>query len=216
VVTARGRLRPALVALACVTALIAVLPDLAWGAWNKVTPVRYPPGWAAVAEAIDADPGPVAVLPADSMRRFGWAGPAPVLDPLPRWVRAEVLTTGDLTISGQTVPGEGGRARDVQRLLVTGASPHELAAAGVRWVVVEGGSAGAMGNAQAGLERLAVTYRDADLALYRVGGSSPVAAQGKRTAMAAAHAVWVALLVASGTGMVAGVRRRRRDVPSGT
>ena len=216
VVTARGRLRPALVALACVTALIAVLPDLAWGAWNKVTPVRYPPGWAAVAEAIDADPGPVAVLPADSMRRFGWAGPAPVLDPLPRWVRAEVLTTGDLTISGQTVPGEGGRARDVQRLLVTGASPHELAGAGVRWVVVEGGSAGAMGNAQAALERLAVTYRDADLALYRVGGSSPVAAQGKRTAMVVAHAVWVALLVASGAALAAGVRRRRRDVPSGT
>ena len=216
VVTARGRLRPALVALACVTALIAVLPDLAWGAWNKVTPVRYPPGWAAVAEAIDTDPGPVAVLPADSMRRFGWAGPAPVLDPLPRWVRAEVLTTGDLTISGQTVPGEGGRARDVQRLLVTGASPHELAGAGVRWVVVEGGSAGAMGNAQAALERLAVTYRDADLALYRVGGSSPVAAQGKRTAMVVAHAVWVALLVASGAAWAAGVRRRRRDVPSGT
>ena len=34
-----------------------------------------------------------------------------MLDPLPRWVRADVLTTGDLTISGQTVPGEGGRAK---------------------------------------------------------------------------------------------------------
>ena len=37
---------------------------------------------------INADPRPVAVLPADSMRRFTWAGDAPVLDPLPRWVRA--------------------------------------------------------------------------------------------------------------------------------
>jgi hypothetical protein len=216
VVTMRGRLRPGLVALACVTALIAVLPDLAWGVWNRVTPVRYPPGWAAVAEAIDADPGPVAVLPADSMRRFGWAGPAPVLDPLPRWVRAEVLTTGDLTISGQTVPGEGSRAREVQRMLVTGAAPEELAGAGVRWVVVEGGSAGAMGNAQASLQRLPVTYRDADLTLYRVGGSSPVAAQSKRTVMVVAHAVWVALLAASATALAVGFRRRRRDVPFGT
>jgi len=216
VVTARGRVRPALVALACVTALIAVLPDLAWGVWNKVTPVRYPPGWVAVAEAIDADPGPVAVLPADSMRRFEWAGPAPVLDPLPRWVRAEVLTTGDLTISGQTVPGEGGRAREVQRLLVAGAPPEELAGAGVRWVVVEGGSAGAMGDAQAGLQRLPVAYHDADLTLYRVGGSGPAAAQGKRIVMVVAHAVWVALLAVSAAALAVGVWRRRRDLPTGT
>ena len=32
---------------------------------------------------INADPRPVAVLPVDSMRRFAWAGDAPVLDPLP-------------------------------------------------------------------------------------------------------------------------------------
>jgi hypothetical protein len=216
VVTARGRVRPGLVALACMTALIAVLPDLAWGVWNKVTPVRYPPGWVAVAEAIDADPGPAAVLPADSMRRFEWAGPAPVLDPLPRWVRAEVLTTGDLTISGQTVPGEGGRAREVQRLLVAGAPPEELAGAGVRWVVVEGGSEGAMGDAQAGLQRLPVTYHDADLTLYRVGGSGPAAAQGKRIVMVVAHAVWVALLAVSAAALAVGVWRRRRDLPTGT
>ena len=215
VVTTKGRLRPGLVALACVIALIAVLPDLAWGAWNTLTPVRYPPGWPAVAEAIDADPGPVAVLPADSMRRFGWAGPAPVLDPLPRWVRAEVLTTGDLTISGQTVPGEGGRAREVQRMLLAGASPQRLAAAGVRWVVIEGGSAGAMGNAQASLQRLPVSYHDADLTLYRVGGSSPFAAQGKRIAMVLAHLVWVALLSASATALAVGSRHRRRDLPVG-
>ena len=216
VVTTRGRVRPGLVALACVTALVAVLPDLAWGAGNKVTPVRYPPGWTAVAAAIDADPGRVAVLPADSMRRFGWAGPAPVLDPLPRWVRAEVLTTGDLTISGQAVPGEGSRARDVQRMLVTGAAPRELADAGVRWVVVEGGSAGAIGDAQASLQRLPVTYRDADLTLYRVGGTSPVAAPGNRTTMMAAHAVWLLLLAVSAAALAAGFRRRRQHVPFGT
>ena len=106
-------------AAVCGLALIATLPDLAWGVGGKVVAVRYPPGWAAAAAAINADPRPVAVLPADSMRQFAWAGDAPVLDPLPRWVRADVLTTGDLTISGRLVPGEGGRARDVERLLAT-------------------------------------------------------------------------------------------------
>ena len=56
--------------------------------------------------------------------QFAWAGDAPVLDPLPRWVRADVLTTGDLTISGRagarrgrprprrrTAAGDGRRSR---------------------------------------------------------------------------------------------------------
>ncbi|MCI4673820.1 hypothetical protein [Candidatus Mycolicibacterium alkanivorans] len=216
VVTARSRLRPELAAAACAAALIAVLPDLAWGVWGAVTPVQYPPGWRAVAAAIDADPGSVAVLPADSMRRFGWAGPAPVLDPLPRWVRTEVLLTGDLTISGQTVPGEGGHAREVQRVVVAGSAPRELADAGVRWVVVEGGTASAMGNAQQTLKQLPVAYHDRDLTLYRVGGSGSVAAQDKRAAMVATHLVWVAMLASSAVAAAVGIARRRRDVPFGT
>ena len=121
---------------------------------------------------INDDPRPVAVLPVDSMRRFAWAGDAPVLDPLPRWVRADVLTTGDLTIGGRTVPGEGERARDVQQLLLSGADRDKLAAAGVGWVVVEtdwttGCSAPAL--------PLPVAYQDEDLTLYRVGGDHPAA-----------------------------------------
>lgn len=69
---------------------------------------HYPPGWTAVAAVVNADPRPVATLPADTMRRFDWVGPAPVLDPMPRWLQAEVLFTGDLQISGRTVTGEGG------------------------------------------------------------------------------------------------------------
>ena len=100
VVTLRHRLPAAATALICCAALIATLPDLAWGVGGKMSAVQYPPGWAAAAAMINADPRPVAVLPVDSMRRFAWAGDAPVLDPLPRWVRADVLTTGDLTIGG--------------------------------------------------------------------------------------------------------------------
>ena len=114
-------------------------------------------------------PAPVAVLPPDSMRHYPWAGDAPVLDPLPRWVSADVLTTGDLTIGGQTVPGEGVRAREVQRLVLSGAGADQLAGAGVGWVVVEGGGAAAPRLA------LPVAFADDDLVVYRVGGDRPAA-----------------------------------------
>ncbi len=189
VVTLRHRIPAAATALICCAALVATLPDLAWGVGGKMSAVQYPPGWASAAAMINADPRPVAVLPVDSMRRFAWAGEAPVLDPLPRWVRADVLTTGDLTIAGRTVPGEGDRARDVQRLLLAGADRDKLAAAGVGWVVVEntwntGWSAPAL--------PLPVAYQGEDLTLYRVGGDH--AHPPGRGIVLAAHWVWLAVL----------------------
>jgi hypothetical protein len=174
-------------AAVCSLALVATLPDLAWGVGGKVTAVRYPPGWAAVAAMINADPDPVAVLPAgSSMRQFPWAGEAPVLDPLPRWVRADVLTTGDLAVSGRLVAGEGGRAREVERLLTTGADHAALARAGVGWLVVESGD---------------------DVTATRVGGDHPVAPH--RGLMLVTHAGWLALLVVGGAGALIGLARRR-------
>ena len=124
VVTLRRWVNPRVTAAVSAVAVIAVLPGLAWGVAGTLRPVQYPPGWTAVAAAINADPGTVAVLPADTMRRFEWSGPAPVLDPLPRWLRAEVLSTGDLSVEGRTVPGEGRHAREVQQLLAAGRAPH--------------------------------------------------------------------------------------------
>jgi hypothetical protein len=200
VVTLRHRLPAPATAVACCLALLAVLPDLAWGVGGKVTSVRYPPGWAATAALINADPRPVAVLPPDTMRDFAWAGTAPVLDPLPRWVSADVLATGDLLIAGRTVPGEGERAREVQRLLTSGASADDLARAGVGWVVVESGSAPALS--------LQVAYRGDDLVLYRVGGDRPAAAH--RGVLIAAHLIWVAALLAGGVGALLAWRRETR------
>ncbi|WP_307789402.1 hypothetical protein [Mycolicibacterium baixiangningiae] len=188
---------PAVAAAAvCCAALIAVLPDLAFGVGGKMRAVQYPPGWAAAAAMINADPRPVAVLPPDSMRQFDWAGEAPVLDPLPRWVRAEVLSTGDLVIGGTTVPGEGVRARAVQELLLRGAPVSELAAAGVGWVVVESGSAAL---------DLPLAYRDEGLTVYRVGGERPVSPH--RGLLIAAHGAWLAVLVGSLLAGVIGLRR---------
>jgi hypothetical protein len=185
--------------------LVVVLPDLAWGVGGKVTSVRYPPGWAAAAALINADPRPVAVLPPNGMRHYPWAGEAPILDPLPRWVSAEVLTTGDLVIGGQTVPGEGERARRVERMVLSGASAAELAAAGVGWVVVDGGGADAPRLA------LPVAHADGDLVVYRVGGDRPPAPH--RGVMIAAHLVWLATLAVGAGGMAAAALGRARRRP---
>ncbi|MBJ7340126.1 hypothetical protein [Mycolicibacterium sp.] len=191
----------AVTATVCCLALVAVLPDLAWGVGGKVTSVQYPSGWATAAALINADPRPVAVLPQMSMRHFPWAGTAPVLDPLPRWVSADVLTTGDLNIGGQTVPGEGTRAREVQRLVEDGAGVDELARAGVGWVVVEGSGSPPLA--------LPVAFADDDLVVYRIGGERPAAPH--RGVMIAAHLVWLAALLAGAAGVLAtAVARRRR------
>jgi hypothetical protein len=211
VVTLRRWLPPGGAAVLCCLAMILALPDLAWGAWGRVTPVRYPPGWAAVAAAINADPRTVAVLPAGTMRRFSWSGPAPVLDPLPRWLRADVLATGDLTISGTTVLGEGDRARDVQRMLLAGADPDQIRAAGVGWLVVEMGTPGDMSTATETLQRLPVAYRGRDLMLYRVGGNTAGASAARRAAVVAAHLVWLAMLLGAAVGSAMPWARARRQ-----
>jgi hypothetical protein len=201
VVTVARRVPRGATTAVCCLALVAVLPDLAWGVGGKVTSVRYPAGWSAAAAVVNADPQPVAVLPQMSMRHFPWAGSAPVLDPLPRWVSAEVLTSGDLTIGGRTVPGEGTRAREVERLVQSGAGVDELAAAGVGWVVVEGGGESRL--------TLPVAYADDDIAVYRVGGDRPAASH--RGTMIAAHLVWLAALLVGAAGMTAAAVRRRRE-----
>jgi len=203
VLTLRRWIRPGVSAVLCAVAVIAVLPDLAWGAGGKVVPVHYPQGWAAVAARINADPRDVAVLPPETMRRFAWAGPAPVLDPLPRWVRAEVLSTGDLIISGRTIAGEGTRAREVQRLLSSGADQATLAAAGVGWVVTEAGFT------TTALGKLTVDYSDTDLTLYRVGGADSGAPRWKRNVVLGAHLIWAAMLVIA-AAILAGAAYRRR------
>ena len=204
VVTLRRWLPGFATATVCSLALVATLPDLAWGVGGKVVAVQYPPGWAAAAAVINADPRPVAVLPAGSMRHFGWAGDAPVLDPLPRWVRADVLTTGDLTISGRLVPGEGGRAREVDRLLAAGADRDALARAGVGWVVVDS-------RRDTRTLALPVAYRDEDVTVYQVGGDYP-AASG-RGLLVATHLTWLGVLVVGLAGLLVG-RARRRPTPN--
>jgi Porin PorA len=198
VVTLRRWLPSALAAAGCCVVVLAALPDLLWGVGGQLRSVHYPAGWYAVVAQINADPRPVAVLPTDVIRQFGWAGSAPVLDPLPRWVSADVLATGDLAINGRTVPGEGTRARTIQQMLLHNASAAELARAGVGWVVVEG---------HAPALSLPISHRDNDIALYWVGGATAPAAQ--RGWLIAAHLVWLGLLGSALAAMMFGARRTR-------
>ncbi len=200
-------LRPGMAALLCCVAVLAALPDLAWGVGGQVRPVRYPPGWQAAADRINADPADVAVLPAGTMRQFGWAGRAPVLDPSPRWLRAEVLATGDLPVAGRTVQGEGEHARSVERLLESGAGQEALAREGVGWVLMERGTPGTMGSAERTLAQLTPVYADDDIALYRIGGTSTTARH--RGAVIAAHLLWAAMLAAGAGGLAVAAMRRR-------
>lgn len=195
-ITLRPRMPAIATAAVCCAAVIATLPDLAWGVGGRVHPVQYPPAWREAAAIINAEPAPVAVLPVDSMRQFPWAGTAPVLDPLPRWLRAEVLTTGDLSIGGRTVPGEGAQAREVQAMLLAGADQAQLTDAGVGWVVVEGQ------NANLGLP---VAFRSDDLTVYRVGGTGQPSPH--RGVALAAHGVWLLQLFG---GLAAMMLHRRR------
>jgi hypothetical protein len=215
VLALRRWLRPASAALVCCAALVLSLPDLAWGVGGKLDSVRYPSDWPAVAAAINREPAEVAVLPADTMRRFAWSGPTPVLDPLPRWLRADVLTTGDLTISGTTVLGEGNRARDVQQLLLAGGDSVDLRRAGVGWLVVELGTPGDMGSAAETFDRLPVAYRGPDLALYRVGGATAGASTGRRTTVVIAHLAWLAMLIAGAVGATVTSRRQQARSAAG-
>ncbi|OJZ70414.1 hypothetical protein BRW65_19795 [Mycobacterium paraffinicum] len=209
VVTLQKWVWPAVTAPVCCLALIFALPDLALGVWGQVSPVQYPRGWAAVAAAINERPATVAVLPAGTMRLYSWSGRAPVLDPLPRWVRADVLSTGDLAISGTVIPGEGSRARAVQQLLLAGPHPAALAQAGVGWLVVESDTAGDMGASARTLDALPPVYRDEDIALYRIGGDTAGVPAGARTATLIAHLAWLAALLVGGAGALVSARRSR-------
>ncbi|MCV7089472.1 hypothetical protein H7H80_05905, partial [Mycobacterium interjectum] len=118
--------------------------------------------------------------------------------------------TGDLSISGVVVPGEGDRARVVQDVLLNGPDPGALAPAGVGWLVVESDSAGDMGAAARTLGALTPVYRDDELALYRIGGDTAGVSPDRRTATLIAHLAWLAMLLGGAAGAVLCRVRRRR------
>ncbi|MBR7742183.1 hypothetical protein KC207_02605 [Phycicoccus sp. BSK3Z-2] len=113
--TVAGRAAGALVAALVLALAVAAVPDLPRSVGAAYRPVTYPAGWEAVVSAVDRVPGRpvVASFPWQPLRRPGWGGPAPFLDPLPRALSAEVLVDGALVVE-----------RD-GRSLVVGPTPGE-------------------------------------------------------------------------------------------
>ena len=80
---------------------VAAVPDLPRLVRTAYHPVAYPGEWATVVASVrtaDGAPPTVLSLPWQPLRSAAWAGPAPFLDPLPRAVPGEVLTSSSLTV----------------------------------------------------------------------------------------------------------------------
>ncbi|MFC8526378.1 hypothetical protein [Nocardia sp. NPDC057227] len=216
-----ARRAPAAVAALLIALLTLPLADLAFGASGALRPVHYPAGWARAAAAVDeaGHPGDIAVLPGGMFRRFPWSGEAPVLDPAPRLLPADVLQTGELPVRGGTVTGEGRRAARVERALLAGAPAAEIAGSGVGWVLVEHRTPGPLGDSARTLEQLgAPVYTDADLTLYRV--PDPVVTErpspNARRIAGATHLLWAALLIGGAAAAAALSRARNSPAPRST
>lgn len=167
----------ALLTVTVLSAPLLLLPDAAATLRPTVEPVHYPRDWAVVADA--ARDGTATVLPLGSYRLFGWAPGRSVLDPAPRLLQVPTVVDDRLSVSGRVLRGEDPRAARVvaavERALAGPAGPGtdpaarlaaDLAAAGVRWVVVERGTPGPL-PPLSGLERV---HSGRDVALYRVPG----------------------------------------------
>ncbi|MGW4333287.1 hypothetical protein ACWEK5_10715 [Rhodococcus koreensis] len=212
--------RPVTWSVSAVLIVLLALPDLAWGVGGSLRPVRYPPSWQQVAAELDGDPtsGDLAVLPTGMFRKFPYSSSAPVLDPAPRMLPEDVLQTGELVVTGGSVGGEGSRAQQVERVLLTGGSAADLASLGVRWVLVERDTPGPRGESATTLSGLERQFSDEHLELYRVDGDvAPYEATRRaRATVIAAHVLWAMLLAGGllGAGVLeVRTRRRRRHQP---
>ncbi|MGL4306635.1 MAG: hypothetical protein ACRCSF_10820 [Mycobacteriaceae bacterium] len=198
-------------------ALFVSLPDLFWGVNGMLKPIDYPQGWGTVRQKISAEPGDVAVLPTGMFRRYAWNHYKTALDPTSRLVPADVLNTGELTVSGVTVNGESSRALQVEKILLEGGPVTGLQQLGLKWILVQFNTSGIHGNSPKTLNTLPLIYSDNDLALYYVGGSNQLTEKYSRSKVLSviAHILWASILtsgVAVGITRIALQLRRRRSL----
>lgn len=123
---------------------IAMLPDLAAGAFGRLTPVSYPAAWDGLRQRLAEapEPGDVISLPWSPFRRYAWNGSDVVLDPLPRYLTRTVVWDDDLpvTVEGRVVQvgGDDPRAHAVGQAIQSGRPlPDALAPLGIKWIVVQ-------------------------------------------------------------------------------
>ncbi len=214
-----GRVREVAVlsAVLAAAAPLLLLPDAASTVQRTLSPVTYPPDFAAVARLV-AGQGAVVTLPFQSNRLFRWGRPVSVADPASRWFDTTVITSAELVVGRTHLSGDDRRAAEVGRALHSGvATGSALAAAGVTWALLYLDQPGARGVATDGMR---AAYRGRDLALYRVEATVPAepARTPSRAATLAVAAVDVGVLVVVLTAALwTALRRvRRRAQPPQT
>ncbi|MEU0077784.1 hypothetical protein ABZY58_07765 [Micromonospora tulbaghiae] len=174
---------------------VAAMPDLAFGGAGRISPVRYPADWGAVAERLPADPGEILALPLTAYRAYPWNPGRVVLDPAPRYLPGTVLTDDTLVVDDVAVAGENPRLREVRRVLAEG---RPVSATGVRWVVVQHGTPSTVDPAV--LAGLDLRYEGESLSLYRnpaASDASPRAGAGRRLVVLACGTAVLAVMAAA-------------------
>jgi hypothetical protein len=124
---------------------LVTLPDLAWGANNRLAAVSYPADWTRVRQVLldERGNGDVLVLPWSAFRRFEWNDGRTSLDPASRFFPVTVVGSTDLIVGGRVVLGEDARSARVDRLLQTGEPlASTMPPEGIGWVLVEQGTPG--------------------------------------------------------------------------
>jgi hypothetical protein len=129
---------------------VVLLPSLAWGLSGRFEPVRYPTEWSTVRRVIEEQPAAerrTAVLPWSAYQRLPWNGGRAALDPALRFFPGQVVVDEDLSVSASVIVRGGDRAEASIGRAIRDQQPlaPALAAAGVRFLLVERTAAGAAG-----------------------------------------------------------------------
>lgn len=178
---------------------LVLLPGLGWGLSGRLDPVTYPQEWDSVRQVIDAQPAAerrTAVLPWSAYQRLPWNGGRAALDPALRFFPGQVVVDEDLSISDAVaVRGTDRSAAAIGRAL----RDHRplgpaLAAAGVRYLLVERTAAGA---ADLPLPGGTTLHAGPELLLLDLGGRARPTHSPHATTIVAADALTLAGAIAS-------------------
>ena len=140
------------IAVLLALAPVLLLPGLAWGAAGRLRPVWYPSSWLNAARLIDDSraTGKVLLLPWTAYRRPAWNGGRALLDPWPRLLSRPVIWNDGPRVGDIQMVADDPAARRLNGVIAApGPLTRALKAAGVRFVIADGGGGPASGSGPA-------------------------------------------------------------------
>jgi hypothetical protein len=162
---------------------VLLLPSLALGLGGRLAAVPYPPSWGQAREVVAADPvpGAVLVLPWHRYLALPWNGGRVVINPALHAFPRRVVLNDDLELPAVTVAGEDPFTAALSPLVRgDGQLAPDLAAAGIRYVVVlrggasTGGPSAAVPDAAPAMLAARALDREAATAEGRLAGAGRV------------------------------------------